>query len=80
MHLSDAANVMTPAYLVLLSKGYSIRLEGDWMIAERGEDSFLADGPVALLGLISVFEARGESWNATDNEIDDFMRLFQQAR
>ena len=76
MRLVDAANTMAPAYLTILSKGYLVRSEGSLMIAERGGNSFLADGPVALLGLISMTEVRGEAWQASDEEIGNFVRLF----
>ena len=76
MHLADAANIMTPAYLVILSKGYSVEVAGDLMVAERDGSSFVADGPVALLGLIAMAEIRGENWQATDEEIDAFVALF----
>ncbi|EZP68309.1 hypothetical protein BV97_05656 [Novosphingobium resinovorum] len=46
------------------------------MFAERAENSFAADGPVALLGLIAMAEARGEAWQASDEEIDNFVQLF----
>jgi len=76
MHLTDAANVMTPAYLAILSKGYSVRLQNGLMLAERGGNSFAADGPVPLLGLIAMSEVRGEGWQATDEEIEQFVVLF----
>lgn len=76
MLLSHAANTMTPAYLAILSKGYTVRTDGDYMIAERADARFVAEEPVALLGLIALFEVRGEDWAATDDEIEDFIRQF----
>jgi hypothetical protein len=76
MHLVDAPNVMTPAYLTILSKGYSVTQSGDLMVAEREGSSFAAVSPVALLGLITMIEARGERWQATACEIDEFVALF----
>ncbi len=76
MRLVDAANTMTPAYLTILSRGYSVRSEGGLMFAERAENSFAADGPVALLGLIAMAEVRGEAWQASDEETDNFVQLF----
>lgn len=80
MFLADAANMMTPAYLAILSKGYDIRVAGDLMIAQRGDVSFAADGPVALLGLIAIVEIRGERWAASDAEIENFVDLFGSAQ
>jgi len=76
MHLVDAANIMTPAYLAILAKGYSVGSRGEYMIAERDGSSFLAESPVPLLGLIAMAEIRGENWQATDEEIDKFLDLF----
>jgi hypothetical protein len=76
MYLVDAANVMTPAYLTILSKGYSVKRCGERMVAEREGSSFAAESPVTLLGLIAVAEARGEMWQASDDEIDEFVALF----
>lgn len=76
MHLNDAANLMTPAYLTILAKGFSVRSSGDLLIAERADDQFAAEGPVALLGVISLAEARGERWQATAEEITDFVEQF----
>lgn len=76
MRLIDAANVTTPAYLAILSKGYSVRSDNGAMVAEREGDCFIADGPVPLLGLIAMAEIRGPAWQASDNEIDQFTALF----
>jgi hypothetical protein len=73
MYLSDAANVMAPAYLTILARGYSVHEERGQMIAVKGSDRFSAEGPVALLGVIVVAETRGENWKATDDEIKDFV-------
>ncbi len=76
MHLTDAANIMTPAYLAILSKGFNVSLSGDLMIAQKEGQSFSADGPVAFLGLIAMVEIRGETWQTADNEIGEFVGLF----
>jgi len=76
MHLSAAANLLALAYLSILSKGYAVQVEGGLMVAVRGADRFSADGPVELLGVIAVAETRGENWQATDEEIDDFLSRF----
>ncbi|MGO4728366.1 MULTISPECIES: hypothetical protein [unclassified Inquilinus] len=78
MHISAAANVAVPAYLAILSKGYKIEpgSEPSHLIATRGDDAFLADDPITLLGLIAMAELRGEHWHATDQEIDDYLLRF----
>jgi hypothetical protein len=78
MHISAAGNVVVPAYLAILSKGYKIEPSGvkSGLIATRGDDSFVADDPITLLGLISMAELRGAHWHASDQEIDDFLARF----
>ncbi len=76
MRVVDAANAMTPAYLAILSKGYEIRSNDGLMIAERESNYFSAEGPVSLLGLIAMAEIRGESWQASDDEIGEFLEKF----
>jgi hypothetical protein len=78
MHISAAANVVVPAYLAILSKGYEIEAsEGqNCLKATRGADSFLADDPITLLGLIAMAELRGTNWRASDREIDDYLMRF----
>lgn len=52
------------------------------MIAQRGDVSLAADGPVALLGLITLIALRGEekAWTDSDVEIDNFVDLFGSAQ
>lgn len=80
MSLSAAGNILVPAYLVLQSKGYCVtRKERDNMevwIAESNGLRFEADSTIELLGVVSVYEARGESWRASDNEIYAFAKQF----
>ena len=76
MRLAAAGNLLTPAYLTLLAKGFAVRSEGELMIAEKGADLFLAYDPIELLGVIAVAEVRGEDWQASDEEIKDFMERF----
>jgi hypothetical protein len=77
MQISHAANTMTPAYLAILSKGFTVTASGDYMIAEKGPHRFVAEGPVELQGLIALFEVRGEEWQANDDEIDAFIDFCQ---
>lgn len=76
MKIVEAANVLTPAYLAILSKGFSIRPQDNLMIAERDGDQFIAHDSLALLGLIGLAETRGEAWPASDAEIDVFIEQF----
>jgi hypothetical protein len=78
-----AGNDEVPAYLVLLSQGYDVdrayldrsQQVEEWT-AQRDGHRFSAAGPIELLGVVSVFEARGEDWKAADPDIDAFMARF----
>ena len=48
--------------------------EKDQCIAKKDGLEFIAEDTVLLLGLIAMFETRGEDWKASDAEIDKFMR------
>lgn len=81
MRIVAAGNTIVPAYLVLLEKGYQVsRLRTDdevetWLAIKAGEE-FVADDPLMLLGLVSLYEIRQEVWPAPDGEIDAFMERF----
>jgi len=75
--LCAAANVEVPAYLVLSQKAYTVTASGnDGWYAEKEGLRFQAESLIELLGLVSVYEARGTSWAATDQEIDDFLAKY----
>lgn len=75
--LCAAANVEVPAYLVLSKKAYTVTAPGnDSWYAEKDGLRFQAENLVELLGLVSLYEARGTSWAAADKEIDDFLAKY----
>jgi hypothetical protein len=81
MNIFAAGNVVIPAYLTLLTKGYIITCEraedgSETWIAEGTLGRFGADDTITLLGVIAVAETRGDSWPATDVEIDAFLKKF----
>lgn len=82
MHIHAAGNVEVPAYLCLSAKGYVVTCEprGDagYWFAEGPLGRFGADGPIELLGVVAMAETRGESWKASDKEIEDFLSKFGQ--
>jgi hypothetical protein len=81
--IANAANTLIPAYLALQSKGYRVWWERDgstpddetWF-AEGPLGSFIADDTLQLLGLVTMREIRGESWYASDDQIDEFMAKY----
>ena len=77
MRVAMAGNVLAPAYSVLLRKGYAVERHPDmegWCLASKNGYSFLAESPLELLGLIAMVEARGDAWQASDKEVDDFIQ------
>jgi hypothetical protein len=84
--LADAANTVIPAYLALLQRGLSVTRESapsdgaeDCWIAEDADRRFVAEHPVALLGLVALYETRGSEWQASDEQIDRFLAEFGEA-
>ena len=74
-----AGNVEVPAYLVLVEKGYEVRWDGNerWT-ASKGDFVFGGEGPIEVLGIVCMYENRGEDWKASDQAIDAFLDKFPQ--
>jgi hypothetical protein len=84
VRLGDAGNTWNPALLALRSKGYSLRLEKSddgttevWW-AEKGHDVFGANDPIRLLGLVALWEMRGEKWQQHSDEPDLTTELYNR--
>ena len=78
--VAAAGNTEVPAYLALIELGYSVdRVDKDgeehW-IAKKGTLRLTADGPLELLGLSLLRSERGPRWQASDTEIDEFLKRF----
>lgn len=73
--LVHAGDTVAPAILALRSLGYDVRQDGDVFSATAGSSRFVAEDPVAVLGLVKLAEAR-RPWRATDSEIDDVLAEF----
>ena len=81
MNLNAAGNVVVPAYLALRAKGYCVHRDqssnqSEHWTAEGPLGRFGAEDPIKLLGVVSVAETRGASWQATDAEIEAFLKAF----
>ncbi len=78
--IQQAGNTMAPAFAVMVAKGYAVKSfwsAGEQMCAaERDDNRFVASDPVAVLGLITLAEARGADWLPTDAEVDAFLDEF----
>ncbi len=81
--MADAGNVRDPSLLAILSKHYQVCVEGDddcqvW-VAVRGSNRFSAADPLALLGLIALYEQRGAAWELSDEERPQLDAFYDQA-
>jgi hypothetical protein len=56
--LGAYANVWDSALAVLEEKGYAVWATGDLVHAEKDGWDFTADDPIALLGLVAIYEHR----------------------
>ena len=74
--IAQAGNTIVPAILTLESLGYSVAVEGDLMVASSNDTTFVAEDPVALLGLIKLVEVRTWTWKASDNAIDEALTRY----
>ena len=78
MRITSAGNSDTAAFCALISKGYtlSVKLKSDnktgWYIAKLGTNEFIGDSPIETLGLIAMFDQRGEDWKPTNKEVEEF--------
>jgi hypothetical protein len=75
--LADAMNTYNPALLVLRQKGYRVWVdpgdqesEGEDWRAEKDARDFVASDPLRLLGLITMWEHRGDGWQGSASEAD----------
>lgn len=78
MRLGDAMNTYNPALNILVELGYEVFVmvyteedgleqKGDWVAVKDGNEFFARD-PLALLGLVVLWEKRGASWLRADEE------------
>jgi hypothetical protein len=81
--IASAGNVLVPAYLALIAKGYQVKRlntakhgESELWCATKGASRFVAEDTLSLLGLVSMREVRGEAWKASDKDIDSFFERF----
>jgi hypothetical protein len=79
--ITTSGNTVVPAILTLESLGFTVSVEREGpreiVRATRGDETYLADDPVAVLGLVKLVEARGWDWKAADSEIDDVLRRYE---
>ena len=85
--LSWAGNTFAPCVATMKARGYEIEVsywrEGQdyqqrWSAAKDGH-LFFVDTPVDVLGLIGLWETRGDDWQASDEEFDSYIRMCDEA-
>lgn len=77
-NLSAAGNTEPSAFELIKEMGYEILKEGDSWIAENYNARFNASSPLELLGLISLYHAKGENWKVSDEKIQAFIEFDDQ--
>ncbi len=78
MKLASAGNVIIPAIKIIEELGYELRVEkaDQLFIAENGKNTFIGEDPITILGLIKIYEVKGESWQMQDAEIENIGRKY----
>ncbi len=76
--ISSAGNTLAPALGVIRALGYCVSRETDGLRRYKAENSLCelyAEDPLLLLGLVKLFEIRGEAWHPSDAEIDNLLLM-----
>lgn len=73
--IAEAGNTENPCFLVIESKGYALSVrhysedpDDIDFIAEKNGNKFIAESGPSLLGLIAMWENRGDDWQTRENE------------
>jgi hypothetical protein len=79
--IASAANTEVPCYLALIELGFDVIRqqtgEHELWIAEKLDVKIVSgEGLCNLLGLAKLIEMRDGNWQATDGEIDHFLKHF----
>ncbi len=76
MHLESAGNTVIPAILVIRQMGYTFTYdkENSHCLASKDGNTFGAEDALSVLGLIKLFEMKGENWRASNDEIDKILK------
>ncbi|QHM70986.1 hypothetical protein [Mixta intestinalis] len=88
--LRIAGNTEAPCYFTIKSKGYSVGMwskltnaNGDdcrWTVeARKGNYIFSASNMQQLLGLISMWEVRGDNWRLSEDEKDAYIAIKEKS-
>ncbi len=80
----STGNTKVPSYLTILKKGYGVSLSIEdnmaYWTADNGQLTFIANDLDKLLGIITMWEIRGENWKASQSEISGFFKAFPKLK
>ena len=74
--ISSAGNSDTAAFAVLWEQGYELTViagsnsSDALLVATKDDHTFSGYTPLEVLGLVAMFQARGENWKPTDEEVE----------
>jgi len=73
--IASAGNVLPAAFATLRRLGYVVTLTNNGRLckAENGAQTFVAEDPLLLLGLVKLQEARGNDWAPTEAEVENYL-------
>lgn len=69
---------MAPALAAIRTMGYEVSRDlevGGAYVAVGPNCRLVADDPLALLGLLKLYEMRGSNWEPTDAEVSAFLEM-----
>lgn len=78
IRIAAAGNTLAPALGVLHNLGYAVTRDNTAEQQYQAEDDtciFVADDPLALLGLVKIYEERGADWQPSDEEVQRLLLL-----
>ncbi|MBL7808711.1 MAG: hypothetical protein JNN28_12900 [Saprospiraceae bacterium] len=75
-YLASASNTLPPIYYLLKEKGYTIRVENTFWVAENETTNFCSEDLLMLAGLVFLYENKGEDWRIDDEKIEEFGKKY----
>ncbi len=76
IRLATAANTEPPLYYLLVERGYEIRIEHDFWVAEKETATFISESLAGVAGLVLLYETKGTNWGISDDLIEGFLNKF----
>jgi len=75
-NIVQAGNAVVPALLALEKLGFEVSVGEGSIVASSANGRFVADDPVAVLGLIKLVETRSWDWRASNEQVDQALERF----